>query len=125
MSQITKKSKTLYIVFSIISVLVMFAPLSYYFITGFMVAEVSYKFILSMSLVMSLLLTLVSIIGKFRLRCPVFILLLGIYSVLNSIVPLLIMLAIGTILDELLLTPLTKYYKQKYTINKEIDKRMV
>lgn len=124
-SQQTKKYKALAITFTLISVLLLFGPLAYYFITGFMIAETTHKFVLSMSLVVCLCLTAISLMAKLKLRCPIFILLLGLYSVLNSIVPLLIMLCVATILDELCFTPLARYYKNKYSINKEIDKRMV
>lgn len=38
--------------------------------------------------------------------------------------PLLLIVAVGTILDEFLLTPLHKHFKNKATINREIDKRL-
>lgn len=124
MSQQTKKYKILAIVFTLLSFLLLAGPLVYYFITGFMIADVSYKFVLSMSLVMCIFLTAISAIAKLNLRCPIFILLLGLYFILDSILPLIIILAAATIVDELLLSPLAKHFRNKYSINKEIDKRL-
>lgn len=49
---------------------------------------------------------------------------IGLYVAVDNIIPLLIMLAVTTIIDEFILTPLARHYKAKYTINKEIDNRM-
>jgi hypothetical protein len=120
----TKKYKTLATIFTILSFVLTCGPLGYYFITGFMVADVSHKFILSMSLIMCLFLTIISLIAKFHLRSPLFIILLGLYFVLNNIATLLVFLAVATILDELLFTPLARHYRNKARINREIDKRI-
>ena len=125
MSQQTKKYKTLSAITGICSAVLLLGPLAYYFIVGFMVADATYKFVLSMSLVMCLFLTVISVMAKLKLRCPIFILLLALYFALDTIVPMLILMACATILDELLFSPLHKYFKSKYSINKEIDKRMV
>ena len=57
------------------------------------------------------------------MRSTIWILLLGIYICLDNIMPVLLTIAIGTITDELILTPLHKKYKQLAIINSEIDKR--
>ena len=41
----------------------------------------------------------------------------------NNIIPLLIIVAALTVIDEFVLEPLYKRYREKYVINKEIDKR--
>ena len=56
-------------------------------------------------------------------RCGIWIVLTGLAYACNNIVPLLLIMAITTALDELVLTPLAKKYENLYTINKEIDKR--
>lgn len=124
MSQQTKKYKTLSIIFTCLSILSLLGPLTFYFIQGFVVAEVAYKFVLSMSLILCIFLTVISLLAKFHLRCPLFILLLGLFFVLDSVIPLLICLAVATILDELCFSPLAKHFRSKYSINKEIDKRI-
>jgi len=63
-------------------------------------------------------------VAKLRLRCIPWILLLGIYVCLKEITSLLVIMAITTIIDEMIVTPLHKSLKNKYIINKEMDKRL-
>ena len=60
---------------------------------------------------------------KLHLRSAIWLLVLGVYICLQNIQTLLIMVAVCTILDEIVFTPLHKKYKNLYIINKEIDKR--
>ena len=82
------------------------------------------KYTLGIMCSLALVVTLINIIAKLHLRCIPWILLLGIYLCLRNITALLVIMAITTIIDELILTPLHKSFKNKYTINKEIDKRL-
>ena len=49
------------------------------------------------------------------------VLLLGIYLALDNVMPYLIAIAICTIVDEFIISPIYRSTKNKYTINKEID----
>jgi hypothetical protein len=120
----TKKYKTLTLFFTILSFIAVAAPLIYYFATGFMIAEVTEKFVLSVSLILALVLTTVSVLAKMHIRAPLFIIILALALILDSIFPLILWICIGTIVDEILLTPLRKHFRNKYVINKEIDKRI-
>jgi hypothetical protein len=81
------------------------------------------KVFLGMTVIMALILVTINTLFKYKLRSPIFLLLLGIYFALGNILPLIIILSIGVILDEFLFEPLTKKYKNLATINAEIDKR--
>lgn len=123
MKNITKKYKAGYIIFSVLSVLILLAPLLVYTFIGLATAEVVDKLVLSMTVVTAAILTLISLVTKHASRSAIFVVLLGLTVALNSIQECLVLIAIGNILDELLLTPLKNSFKNKYQINKEIDKR--
>ena len=123
-SDITKKSKSLYIAFSIVSFLLTFGPLIYFVCLGYVNSDVTKeKVTLTVTIVFALVLTIINVLFKYSIRSTIWLILLGIYVCIDNIVPLLIMLAVGSILDEFLVTPLAKMFRSKYKINKEIDKR--
>lgn len=122
-SDITKKYQRLAILFQSLSIIVLVAPLAYYTILGFINGETTEKFTLGITFVIAAILFIVNVLFKYHIRSTIWILVLGIYFCIDDILPLLFMVAIGTILDEFLLTPLYKSYKNKCTINREIDKR--
>ena len=74
-------------------------------------------------MVIAAILVVLNVLMKLSLRCIPWILLIGIYICLKEITVLLIVMALTTVLDELVLEPLAKSFKNKLTINKEIDKR--
>ena len=122
-SDITKKYQRLAILFHALSIIVLVAPLAYYIILGFINGETTEKFALGITFVIAVILFIINILFKYHIRSTLWILVLGVYFCMDNILPLLFMVAIGTILDEFVLTPLYRSYRNKYTINKEIDKR--
>lgn len=122
-SEITKKYQRLAILFQALSIIVLVAPLAYYTILGFINGETTEKLTLGITFVIAAILFIVNVLFKYHIRSTIWILVLGIYFCIDNILPLLFMVAIGTILDEFILTPLYKSYKNKCTINREIDKR--
>lgn len=123
MSEVTRKYQRLYILFFSLSLLILTAPVVVYVIIGFVNGEVTEKLTLGATVVIACILTVINILCKFHIRSILWIVVLGIYFCIDNIMPLLLMVAIGTILDEFVLTPLYKKYKSKAAINKEIDKR--
>ena len=126
MSTMTKKYKRLSILTFLLSTICSLCPILIYVIKAFVdndVKEVN-KYTLGIMCSVALVVTLINIVAKLHLRCIPWILLLGIYLCLRDITTLLIIMAITTIVDELVLMPLHKSFKNKYTINKEIDKRL-
>lgn len=124
MSKETRKYRNLSILFLTLSILVLVAPLAYYSIVGFIEGETTEKFTLGMTFVIAAILFVINILFKFHIRSTIWIIVLGIYFCLDSILPLIFMVAVGNILDEFLFTPLHKHYKSKASINKEIDRRI-
>lgn len=124
MSNITKKYTNLYWLFRSISFLILVLPLIIYGVKGFIEGDVTEKFTLGMTISISAILVALNILFKYHIRSTIWIIVLGIYFCIENIMPLLLCIAIGTILDEFIFTPLYKSYKNKATINKEIDKRV-
>ena len=122
-SEITVRYRQLAFLFSMLGFIVSVGPFLSYFIYGFIVAETAQKMTLAVSALAAGGIALVNIITKVHLRCPLWILLLALYLVLDNLYVLLIIAAIGCILDELVFTPLANSYRGKATINYEIDKR--
>ena len=126
MSMTTKKYKRLSILTFLLSAICSLCPILIYVIKAFVDSDVKEvnKYTLGIMCSVALVITLINIVAKLHLRCIPWILLLGIYVCLKDITTLLVIMAITTIIDELILTPLHKSFKNKYAINKEIDKRL-
>ena len=124
MSQITKKYKILSTVFFILSLVVTLFPIAFYVIKAFAEGTTTEKLSLGCFATVAIRLVLVNLIFKLHLRSALWLLVIGIYIAVEAIMPLLIMVAVGTVLDEFLFSPLHKHFKNKASINAEIDKRM-
>jgi len=123
-SQITRKYANLSILFGCLSFLVLTAPIIYYAVLAFINGETTEKFTLGITFVMAAIFLSINVIFKYHIRSTIWVVVLGIYCCLDNIQMLLIMVAVGTILDEFIFSPLHKSYKQKAGINREIDKRI-
>lgn len=123
-SDITKKYRTISIVLFWLSLIVTLAPVVVYAVLGFINGEVHQKLALGITLIAAIILTVINLLFKYHIRSVIWIMVLGIYFCIENIMPLLLIVAIGTILDEFVLSPLHKLYKSKARINREIDKRL-
>lgn len=126
MSTMTDKYKRLSIITFLLSSICSICPILIYVFKAFIDSDVkeANKYTLGLMCSLAVIVTLINIIAKLHLRCIPWILLLGIYVCLKDITTLLIIMAVTTIIDELILVPMHKSFKSKYTINKEIDKRL-
>lgn len=124
-SDITKKYQKLSHLFNFLSVFITVVPIVVYIVLGFINGEVQQKLTLGVTVTIAMLLTVVNVVFKYHMRSAIWVLVLGIYFCLKDIMPLLLLVAVSTILDEFILTPLHKSYKSKAKINKEIDRRMI
>ena len=123
MSDITKKYKKRAKWCSFISVALIVVPLLIFAVLGFINGSFGEKVTLSMTLVICLIFVLINAVFKYHIRSTIWIMLLGIQICLNNITALLVIIALATMMEEFIFTPLAKKYKQKYIINNEIDKR--
>lgn len=125
MSSRTKKMKKLAFLFGLLSILCAVAPACYYIIAALasncLVIE---KIAVVGSVFVAIIGSLISLLSKtFTFRSRIWIILLALYFAMESISNILIMFAVTQILDELILTPLYRHFKNKVIINKEIDLR--
>lgn len=124
-----KKSKTtiryikLHRLFRALSIITGFMPVIIYFMTAFVRGDTITKVTLISLFTIVIILTVVNTLMKYKLRTPVFVFLIGVYIGLKNILGVLILIAVCTALDELLLAPMANRYKSLATINKELDKR--
>lgn len=123
MSQTTLTLKRKKNIFHLLSWLLTFAPILIWLFIAMAKSNDLTKTALALSVTVAGLLSMVNLLLKYSIRSTVWILLIGIYIALKDITPLLIIIAVTTMLDEFIVHPLYKHYKERYIINKEIDKR--
>lgn len=99
-------------------------PIGYFTVNAFIAGEVVEKVSLGALATVAVIMVAINALMKLHLRSPLWLLLIGIYIAVDYIMPVLICVAIGTILDEILFTPLRKHFHNKAVINAEIDKRL-
>lgn len=119
----TKKAKNRYILFKTLSACLTFLPLLVYVVMAFVSGEPLEKFTMGCMVTIALVFVMLNVIMKYNIRSTVWVLILGIYLCLDNITPLLIIMAVSTILDEFVISKLASKYKNQFIINKEIDKR--
>ena len=123
MSNITKKYKSLYWVFNILSFCLTFVPFFVFLIVGYINATTAQKVVMSAITIGALLISAIGIISKYTFRGVGYLVIIALYVALQNVATPILIIALCTITDELVVTPLKKKFKEKYTINKEIDKR--
>lgn len=124
MSDITlkyKKKKNLYFW---VSIALNILPIVVYFIIGMVNGDVRQKVTLGLTFFIAVCLVVINILFKYSIRSTIWIILIGIYVALDNITTLLIIIALCTIVDEFIVTPLHNKYKEKYKINREMDERL-
>lgn len=109
----------------IIDFLILVAPIAYYVCLCYADVEVTSgaKITLTASLVIGAILLMINVILKFNLRCPLWIIIIGVYYSLGDIMTLIILIAIATVVDELILSPLIRRYHTELIANIAMDRR--
>lgn len=123
-SNTTKKYQIWAFVMGLLSFLCLVAPIAIFGIKAFIVAESVEKLLIGGLATAAIIMTLMNLLMKMKMRSPVWLCLIGIYIALDNIMPLIIVISIATLLDEVVFTPLCKNFKQKAIINTQIDQRM-
>lgn len=121
----TKKYRAWTWVLGIVSILLNICPLAVYTLDALIHADlVNEKVGLCCTVFIVLILSIIAWINKTTMRSRVWVIMLGLYFCLDSFVVPLIIIACTQILDEWVISPVYKYCKSKYSIHKEIDKRL-
>ena len=119
----TKKYKIKLNICRLLSFTITVLPVIIYVIKGFMDGSIGEKVSLGICVILALIFVLINVMFKYHIRSTLWVLLIGIYVCIDNIIPLLIIMAAITIIDEFVLVPLINKYKNKYIVNKEIDSR--
>ena len=128
-SERTKQCKRLSVFFLILHILCLFGPLLYFIPYAYIVGEVGRKLALSLFLIVALCLSVVALISDAKTRgglakSIMWILVIGISICLQEVKVFVYIMAIVSIIDELVIVKLCAKYKDAYAANREIDRRM-
>lgn len=122
----TKKYHRIWLVFAILSLLLNVGPLAAYSIIALAGASlVIEKVTLSMTVLVVLIMTAIAFLNKTTMKSRVFVIIIGLYLCLDHFITPLLVISACQIVDEWIASPISKHYKNKFNINKEIDKRGV
>lgn len=124
MSKTTQRYKRLHRLVLFIEYIGLFLPIAYYTAKGFIFATTTEKITLTAFGIIACILTAICIMFKFNFKSPIWFLIIGIYTAVDNIMPLILSLAIGTVISEFILIPLRKNFAAKAKINAEIDRRL-
>lgn len=128
-SKHTKSLRAKYWTIKVLDLLVLSVPLMVYvgftlFSGGEVIAATS-KICVTGASVVALAITAWNFLCQKHLRAPIWIVLLALYFAVGEyLLPLIICLAIGTILDEIVFRPLLANMREKLNASKVIDKRL-
>lgn len=121
----TKKYKTWTVILTVMSVLLNIGPLAVYTIIALISSDLTTeKVALTTTVFIVVILTVVAIVNKCAMKSRLWIILIGIYVCLHNILTPIIIIGICQVVDELFVSPINKIVKTKYTIHKELDKRL-
>lgn len=127
-SERTKQCKRLSILFGILHFFALFGPLLYFIPYAYVVGEVGRKLALSLFIIVALCLSVVSILSDAKTRgglskTIMWTLVIGISICLQEVKTFVYIMAIVSIIDELVFVRLRAKYKDAYAANREIDRR--
>lgn len=130
-SQTTKKYKRIRNWLFAISLILLFGPVGFYLVqaamatiaAGTTTATIAKVSIFSSSVIIFGILTIIAAARKIVFKSSVWVLVIAIYLLLDYAMWAVVVIGVCQILDELVFSPLVKYYNSLIRINKEIDKR--
>lgn len=126
-SEYTKVARRKLWLYRVIDAIVLLGPLIAYFMFALSSGQVTNtgKVTLVGTVAVALVLVIFNVIAQKRLRCPIWIVLIGFFVAIRDwLLPLIIVLAIVSVIDDLILTPLIAYYRSKLIANKAMDERI-
>ena len=128
-SERTKQCRNRKNLFGFLHFLCLFGPLLYFvpygYITGETVEKIAMSFTIIISVILAAISMIVSVTARAGLhRCVMWTLIAGVLFCLQEIQVFIWIMAITSILDELVFTKVRDHYKAALISNKEIDRRM-
>lgn len=123
-SKLTKKYTRLAIIFTTLSLLLMFGPLGYYTVAGLLGgALVIQKVALISSVISAVFLSALCAWLRWNFKSKIWIFVLGLFFVVENFLPMIILFATTQIIDELIIAPLAKRFRAKASSCKDTDKQ--
>jgi len=125
-SNFTKRCRRRLWLFRLIDWVCLFLPLLVYVVIALSKdgIKVASKVAVISTLLIALILTVFNVIAQKKLRCPIWIILIGLFiAIRDYLMPLIIILAITSVLDDLVFTPIIHYYYTKTIASHTIDQK--
>lgn len=120
----TSRYKILSMMFSVISLTLNLAPIAIYVIKAYLGDGVTHeKVALSMTVFVVLIMSAVAWFNKVTVRSRIWVIIIGLYFTLDKFAEPLILIGVTQIVDEWIVSPIKKRFKNLHIINKAIDKR--
>lgn len=124
LTPITKKYRLAATILLLVSILLNILPLGYYTVDALINAEfIMDQVKLCMTVFVVLIMSIVSWVNKTTSRSKIWVIIIGLYLCLDSFLVPLLLIGITQIADEWIISPLHKSFRNKYVINKQIDRR--
>lgn len=126
-SEFTKVNYRKLWLYRIIDVILLLVPLIAYFFLAISSGQVTTagKVTLVGTVAIALVLVVFNVIAQKRLRCPIWIVLIGFFVAIRDwLLPLIIVLAVVSVIDDLVLTPIISYYRGKVIAHRAMDERL-
>lgn len=121
----TPHYRTMYWIFAILSFMLNVFPIGFYTISALLSGELIYeKVALTMMVLVVLIMSIIAWANKVVLRSKVWIVIIGLYFVLDHFAAAIIILGACQIVDEIIVSRFKAHYQSKLSISKEIDKRI-
>lgn len=122
----TRKFKLTALILTVLSACLSLGPLVVYSVIAFNSAGATTvdKVTLMSMITVGTIMSVVCLINKYTPRCRMWLILIGLYMCLDHFIGVVLVMAITQCVDELVVHPIAKHYRNKYSINKEIDKRI-
>lgn len=121
----TPHYRTMYWIFAILSFMLNVFPIGFYTISALLGRGLIYeKVALTMMVLVVLIMSIIAWANKVVLRSKVWIVIIGLYFVLDYFASAIIILGACQIVDEIIVSRIKTHYQTKLSISKEIDKRM-
>ena len=106
----------------ILSFLLMVGPVIFFFVQSMLYcAETKQKLVMGFIFMCALIMSICNILMKYKPRSPFWLLLLGLQYTLNKIEIVIIVMAITTIIDECIISPIHRYACRHVVASKERD----
>lgn len=124
MTEATKKARKRAIITAITSFLLMAIPLAIFVGIGFHKTNINGKVCISFIGIMAIVLTILMVLMKVRLRRTLFwLVMIAVYIGFSKMQAVIFTMAACNVLDEVIVSPLHRYYVAKYIRNKDLDER--